>query len=321
MKIRFPTLLTVCCALVWSGWAAAQPTPDSVIQVSDHDACLRSPAEPVEVQFSTNSMASTDWWWDFGNGQNSSLPNPVVEYNTPSSYTVTLTVESVRWGSISTVEENLIQINQLVFEDDFELPSVSNQNWDNFDLDLIVDSALEFDIKAKPHTLGEQNGDIICLNGDGRVPPEPVSNARFFFDLELIAEHSQPAEYTALQLLGGSSSQAIAGLRVRRGRQGFSIRIQSPGSVASWHSLVQPNPVLTVGLDWYRDDGDGGLTLEIQEASQPAMIQHLSTTHQPDFQTVQLGVINLVRHNDGASAGKMRVDNFRTCKFDHRPDS
>lgn len=48
---------------------------------------------PLNVNFTNGSSASAvNYFWDFGNGQTSSLSNPAVSYTTGGNYTVTLTV-------------------------------------------------------------------------------------------------------------------------------------------------------------------------------------------------------------------------------------
>lgn len=50
---------------------------------------------PLTVQFSDiSSTPPTSWHWDFGDGDSSTLQNPVHTYTTPGSYTVTLNVET-----------------------------------------------------------------------------------------------------------------------------------------------------------------------------------------------------------------------------------
>ncbi len=319
MRFRFPTLFLVLVMTAWSPRATAQ-TPTTLIQVSDYPACLSSTTGPVEVQLSADSAGATDWWWDFGNGQQSSLPSPVAAYDAAGSFDVTLTVDSVRYGLATIVEENLIQVNQLLLEDDFGIANQSNDNWDDFDPALVVGSALEFEVQVENIAEGEQNGHIICLNGGDEFVG--WSSGRFFFDLELITEDPRFVEYSAFRLLDDSSPlpKILADLRVRRATKNFEIRIESLDFIGSWHPLVQLHPVLTVGLDWYQDGNVSGLTLEIQEDSEPAVIHHLEPGPQPDYQTLQLGVLDLEWPDDGTSAGKIRVDNFRTCGFEHRPD-
>ncbi len=321
MKIRFPMFLLTCCLLAWSPGAKAQPR-NSIINFSDYSACLNSPDEPIEVQFIAGAAGITSWWWDFGNDQQSTLQRPVVEYDAPAGYDVTLTIDSVIDGTTTIVEENLIQVNQLIVEDDFEDPDRSDEIWLEFRPKLIVDSALEFEvIVVNTTTYDQQNGDIICLNGGGNGRGFPASDGRFFFDLELITEDPRFVEYSAFRLVDDDSPPAIlADLRVERSDENFRIRVESLGAIGHWHTLVQENPLLTVGLDWYQDGNKGGVTLRIQEDSEPVVVRKLSLGPQPGFVHVQLGVMNLAWPDDGTSAGKLRVDNFRTCEFKNRPD-
>lgn len=46
---------------------------------------------PAEVTFTNKSLNTTGYLWDFGNGQTSAEADPVVFYETPGLYTVTLT--------------------------------------------------------------------------------------------------------------------------------------------------------------------------------------------------------------------------------------
>ena len=51
--------------------------------------CLNSP-----ISFLNNSLGGTDYFWDFGDGNTSSMFEPTHQYNTPGIYTVTLYVTS-----------------------------------------------------------------------------------------------------------------------------------------------------------------------------------------------------------------------------------
>ena len=48
----------------------------------------------LEVAFNNNSTDATSYLWDFGNGQTSTLPNPVIDYGTSGSFTVSLTASN-----------------------------------------------------------------------------------------------------------------------------------------------------------------------------------------------------------------------------------
>lgn len=55
-------------------------------------ANVNTGAAPLTVHFTDKSGGNpTGWQWDFGDGSYSTLQNPVYTYNTPGTYTVTLT--------------------------------------------------------------------------------------------------------------------------------------------------------------------------------------------------------------------------------------
>ncbi len=163
----------------------------------------------------------------------------------------------------------------------------------------------------------QQSGEIICLNGGGRNPP--LSSGRFYFDLELIREDPRFVSYTPFRLLD-SSSMPLAGLRIRRTNKDFEVGIEDiPGSSTTWHSLVHENPTLSVQVDWYHENGFGGLTFQVQEDSEPAFVQELPLSSQSNLADLQIGIIDIDWPDDGTRHGKLRLDNFRVCEFEHRP--
>jgi len=61
--------------------------------VADFSADVTEGCDNLTVQFNDESTNSpTTWAWDFGNGDTSDEQNPQYTYNTPGTYTVTLTV-------------------------------------------------------------------------------------------------------------------------------------------------------------------------------------------------------------------------------------
>ena len=53
----------------------------------------REGCAPLTVQFYDSTIGSIQsWFWDFGNGDTSSVQNPLVEYSTAGTYEITLTV-------------------------------------------------------------------------------------------------------------------------------------------------------------------------------------------------------------------------------------
>jgi len=67
-------------------------------------SATNSSKAPCVVTFTNNSLNANGYSWNFGNGQTSTEANPVVSYDTPGLYTVTLTCTAV----------NDVYYNQLV---------------------------------------------------------------------------------------------------------------------------------------------------------------------------------------------------------------
>ena len=77
----------------------------------------RSGCTPLTVQFSDTSIAAAgtinnSWSWDFGNGQTSTQPNPLVTFNTPGSYTISLKVTNDKGCSRTISRANYITVTQ-----------------------------------------------------------------------------------------------------------------------------------------------------------------------------------------------------------------
>ena len=70
-----------------------------------------SPAQgcaPLMVQFTNSSQNAVSYYWDFGNGNSSTLPNPANVYSTPGNYTVTLTVSGN--GGVTNISSMTLQV-------------------------------------------------------------------------------------------------------------------------------------------------------------------------------------------------------------------
>lgn len=67
--------------------------------VASFTADVVSGSSPLDVQFTdTSSPTATSWFWDFGDGDTSTLQNPSHTYSTPGSYNVVLTATNT-YGS------------------------------------------------------------------------------------------------------------------------------------------------------------------------------------------------------------------------------
>jgi PKD repeat protein len=75
-------------------------------------ANVNTGAAPLTVHFTDKSEGSpTGWQWDFGDGSSSTLQNPVYTYNTPGTYTVTLTATD--GAQSDTISADVVVTNPL----------------------------------------------------------------------------------------------------------------------------------------------------------------------------------------------------------------
>src|ERR1700721_2306935 len=83
-------LFLLLCLFLAAGMGVKAQVP-----VPDFSASPSSGCGPLNVFFKDLSTGSPNYWeWDFGNGQISSLQNPVATYTTSGVYTVTLIVRN-----------------------------------------------------------------------------------------------------------------------------------------------------------------------------------------------------------------------------------
>lgn len=109
---RFLITMTLTTLLIWNGNLSAQVTAN--FDASPTSGC----GAPLTVQFTDQSSgAITDWLWEFGDGNISTLQNPTHIYNTLGSYTVGL------WVSNATFGDSLFKVNYIVVGQ----PSISAQ--------------------------------------------------------------------------------------------------------------------------------------------------------------------------------------------------
>lgn len=79
---------------------------------ADFAAGTTAGCSPIVVSFSDQSTGSaTSWFWNFGNGNTSTLQNPSAVYVTPGQYTVTLTVTNGANSDVQT-RTNFITVYQ-----------------------------------------------------------------------------------------------------------------------------------------------------------------------------------------------------------------
>ncbi|MBK6837125.1 MAG: PKD domain-containing protein [Bacteroidetes bacterium] len=65
---------------------------------------------PLSVQFTSTSTGAVSYYWDLGNGNTSTLPNPTNLYSTPGTYTISLIAYDGAGNSDTAVYTNYITV-------------------------------------------------------------------------------------------------------------------------------------------------------------------------------------------------------------------
>ncbi len=92
---------------------------DSDYLLADFDSDVQEGAPTLTVQFEDLSISQDDiqnWNWDFGDGETSTLQNPSHTYSETGSYTVSLTVTTVKGNVDTKIKENYINVNYNVVD-------------------------------------------------------------------------------------------------------------------------------------------------------------------------------------------------------------
>jgi len=97
MKRNFIYIITVLFILAYaSGCKEKDMGTPAASTVADFSYDITNQGyAPCDVAFSNHSLNATGYTWDFGNGQTSTVENPVVSYTAPGLYTVKLTCTPV----------------------------------------------------------------------------------------------------------------------------------------------------------------------------------------------------------------------------------
>nr|NQU93500.1 PKD domain-containing protein [Bacteroidota bacterium] len=93
--------------------------------IADFNADVTSGFAPLEVQFTDLSTQGSgvidEWYWDFGDGNNSAIQNPDHIYETPGTYTVSLTVTDINNLSDTETKVDYIEVfDAVVLDAEFE---------------------------------------------------------------------------------------------------------------------------------------------------------------------------------------------------------
>jgi len=81
--------------------------PTAAFTAVNNIAC----AAPVNVQFSSNSLGGVVYFWNFGDGNNSTLQNPTHSFSQPTNYTVSLVVTNAGGCKDSISQANFVSIS------------------------------------------------------------------------------------------------------------------------------------------------------------------------------------------------------------------
>ncbi|MGC8844730.1 MAG: PhoPQ-activated protein PqaA family protein, partial [Candidatus Hydrogenedens sp.] len=119
-NVLYPVVVFLLLALVIGGVSCKKP-PANKEPIAQFSASPKEGNEPLIVQFSDLSISEdspiVSWYWDFGDGETSNLPNPKKTYyhnpkdgNNPSLYTVKLIISTGR-GLTERKEVNYIRVN------------------------------------------------------------------------------------------------------------------------------------------------------------------------------------------------------------------
>jgi PKD repeat protein len=99
-------LLTFFIAAGCSEWDLDTP-PASTVANFEYELTNKGYA-PCQATFTNLSLNALSYTWDFGNGQTSTEANPIVQYDTPGLYAVTLTCSPVNDVYYSTLIKTLV---------------------------------------------------------------------------------------------------------------------------------------------------------------------------------------------------------------------
>ncbi|MDQ3108516.1 MAG: gliding motility-associated C-terminal domain-containing protein [Bacteroidota bacterium] len=128
-----------------NGSPSAQTTASVIVNIIASPAInfTMSPPPPVTlntlIQFTDNTPGATSWYWDFGDGDTSTLPNPTHFYSSDSLYTVTLTV-----GVGSACNASLSQAYLVHTDYSIIAPNVLTPNGDGKNDELVFQNLLDY---------------------------------------------------------------------------------------------------------------------------------------------------------------------------------
>lgn len=120
-------IFVITILIMWASSVRGAPIADFIGTPTIRNA-------PVTVNFTDKSTGSvTKWLWDFGDGTQSNVENPVHQYDNPGTYTVKLTVTAAD-GSDSQTRDNYVIVEPHVPTDDEYLVKIDKAAMQKFGL-------------------------------------------------------------------------------------------------------------------------------------------------------------------------------------------
>ena len=82
--------------------------PSRILPVANFTSNVTSGIMPLTISFNdTSTGVPISWYWDFGDGKNSTAKSPIHTYSTTGTYTVALTATNAA-GNNTTIKSNYI---------------------------------------------------------------------------------------------------------------------------------------------------------------------------------------------------------------------
>ncbi len=104
------------CGLGCKNKFDANPGNYLTLPVANFSSNVTKGDSPLTVQFNDSSTNATKWAWDFGDGGNSTVQNPVYTYNKNGKFNVTLTVKNGK-GNDTITKYNYITVDSATVKD------------------------------------------------------------------------------------------------------------------------------------------------------------------------------------------------------------
>ena len=139
MKIRFLLLAALLAFISCSKDTITDPAPEQNTPVANFSFTMNSQYPPAEVEFANSSAFSTNYNWDFGDGNTSTETNPTHTYLTSGNFTVSLTASDDDNNSKTNTQSiTVAQLPTLLYIKSISISSLPfvnqvNQDWDPLD--------------------------------------------------------------------------------------------------------------------------------------------------------------------------------------------